>query len=209
MPRPKRKNSIDGQFAPRLIEMLRSSAFKVLSLSARRLLDRLEIELANHGGTNNGRLIVTYNDFEAYGIDRQAIGPAMREAITLGFVEVTERGRPSESDFGRHPNKFRLTYRDGSVQDSWSKPTNEWRAFRSPAGALEAQKIARKAKDPSAVAASLRRREKSFPGGGGTAKSGGQIHPDQAAQPAMENHPADQGWQPHTTLDISGKGRAA
>ena len=34
--------------------MMASPAFRVLSLSARRVLDRLEIELAHHGGQDNG-----------------------------------------------------------------------------------------------------------------------------------------------------------
>ncbi len=47
-----RGNRIDGQFAARLIEMLRSPAFRVLSLSGHRVLDRL----ADHGGQDNGKL---------------------------------------------------------------------------------------------------------------------------------------------------------
>ena len=64
----KKPNSIGGQFAPRLIEMLESPAYRALSLSARRVLERIEIELAQHGGQDNGGLPVTYDDFERYGI---------------------------------------------------------------------------------------------------------------------------------------------
>jgi hypothetical protein len=87
-----RRTRIGGQFAPRLIEMLRSPAYRVLSLSARRVLDRVEIELGHHGGNDNGRLPVTYDNFVSYGIERHAIAPAIREAIALGLLEVTERG---------------------------------------------------------------------------------------------------------------------
>ena len=79
------RTTIAGQFAPRLIEMLESPAHRVLSLSARRVLDRLEIELAHHGGADNGKLPVTYDQFHQFGIDRQAIAPAIREAVALGF----------------------------------------------------------------------------------------------------------------------------
>ena len=79
------KNFYPGQFAGRLIEMLEAPAYRVLSLSARRVLDRLEIELGHHGGNDNGRLPVTYEDFERYGIDRHSIAPAIREAETLRF----------------------------------------------------------------------------------------------------------------------------
>jgi hypothetical protein len=63
----KKPNSIGGQFAPRLIEMLESPAYRALSLSARRALERIEIELAQHGGKDNGSLPVTYDDFQRYG----------------------------------------------------------------------------------------------------------------------------------------------
>jgi hypothetical protein len=79
---------IGAQFAPRRIDMMESAAFRALSLSARRVLDRLEIELAHHGGKDNGRLPVTFDDFVAYGLHRHAIGPAIREAVALGFVEI-------------------------------------------------------------------------------------------------------------------------
>ena len=95
----RRRTTIGGQFVAHLIEMLESPAFRVLSLSARRVLDRVEIEHAHHGGADNGRLPVTYDDFQRYGIDRHAIGPAIREACALGFLEVTERGRAGNAEF--------------------------------------------------------------------------------------------------------------
>jgi len=105
----KRRNSIDGQFAAHTIEMIKSPAWSVLSLSARRVLDRIEIEHADHGGNDNGRLPVTYDDFERYGIHRHAIAAAIRETVALGFTEITERGRAGNAEF-RSPHKFRLTY---------------------------------------------------------------------------------------------------
>jgi hypothetical protein len=122
MKRPRRKTSIGGAFAPRLIEMIGSPAFCVLSLSARRVLDRLEIELASHGGTNNGKLPVTFADFHRFGIDYDAIAPAIREVVALGFVEITKIGRAGNAEF-RSPNIFRLTFRPTDFED----PTEEWR----------------------------------------------------------------------------------
>lgn len=103
-----RERSIPSQFAPRLIEMLEAPAYRVLSLSARRVIDHVEIELAHHGGNDNGRLPVTYEDFESYGIDRGSIAPAIREAVALGFLEITEKGRAGNAEW-RKPNYFRLT----------------------------------------------------------------------------------------------------
>ena len=99
----KRRNSIDGQFAYHTIEMIKSPAWSVLSLSARRVLDRLEIEHAHHGGNDNGRLPVTYDDFECYGIHRHSIAAAIRETVAhLGGEGVADRpavpggrGRPT------------------------------------------------------------------------------------------------------------------
>ena len=113
---------IPGQFAWRLIEMLESPAYRALSRAARQILDRIEIELAHHGGKDNGRLPVTFDDFVAYGVNRHAIAPAIRELVALGFIEVTQQGRAGNAEF-RRPGKYRLTYHDSFG----TKATNEWR----------------------------------------------------------------------------------
>src|SRR5262245_32356956 len=105
----KRRNPISGQFSALLIEMLESPARQVLSLAARRILDRIEIELAHHGGNDNGMLPITYEDLIAYGVDRDCIPPALREIEALGFAEVTEHGRGGNAE-QRRPNLLRLTY---------------------------------------------------------------------------------------------------
>src|SRR5215470_15335736 len=69
----KRRNSISGQFAARTIEMLESPAYRVLSRSAHMVISRVEIELAHHGGNDNGRLPITTEDFIAYGMDRSSV----------------------------------------------------------------------------------------------------------------------------------------
>ena len=136
----KRFNKISGQFSARLIEMLESPSYRVLSLSARRVLDRIEIEHAHHGGNDNGALPVTFENFVEYSIDRHAIAPAIRELEALGFVRITERGRAGNADF-RSPNKFALTYRvtkDAPASDDW----------RRIATIEEAQALARAAREP-------------------------------------------------------------
>lgn len=122
----KRRTTIGGQFAPRLIEMLESPAYRVLSKSAHRILARLEIELAHHGGKDNGRLPVTFEDFQNYGIDRHAIAPAIRECEGLGFIAITEHGRAGNAEF-RSPNKFRLTYRPTER----AEPPDDWRRVKT------------------------------------------------------------------------------
>ncbi|QOZ17435.1 hypothetical protein XI02_22275 [Bradyrhizobium sp. CCBAU 21365] len=121
----RKNNTISGQFSARLIEMQASPAYRVLSLAAHRLISRIEIELANHGGNDNGRLPVTFDDFQEYGIDRHSIAPAINEAEALGFIEVTERGRQGQAN-RRRPNYFRLTYRPLPT-DRKGDGTHEWR----------------------------------------------------------------------------------
>lgn len=125
--RKERKGTgIGGQFSPRLVEMQESPAYRVLSLSAHRALDRIEIEFGHHGGTDNGHLPVTFQDFEDYGIHRHSIAPAIRELEALGFIEVTERGRAGNSEY-RKANRFRITYRPVQPQAA----TNEWRRIET------------------------------------------------------------------------------
>jgi hypothetical protein len=126
IPGRQRSKGIAGQFAPRTIEMLRSPAYRALSLSGHRVLARLEIELANHGGTDNGKLPVTYDDFESYGMDRHSIAPGIRECVALGFTEVTEPGRAGNAEF-RRPTLFRITYR----HTGRAAPTDEWQRIKT------------------------------------------------------------------------------
>ena len=141
MSRRERKTSIGGQFAPRRIDMISSPAFRVLSLSARRVLDRLEIEMASHGGTDNGRLPCTFDDFQKYGIDRHAIAPAIREAEALGFIEVTQRGSAGNAEY-RSPNLFRLTFRHS--KHCKGDGTHEWMKIETIEQANEIARAARK-----------------------------------------------------------------
>jgi hypothetical protein len=89
----KRRNRINEAFSPRTIDMLKSPAYRALSLSAHRVISRIEIELSSHGGNDNGRLPVTKLDFMEYGLSARLVAAAIREAQALGFINVTERGR--------------------------------------------------------------------------------------------------------------------
>jgi hypothetical protein len=137
---PKR-NSIPSAFAWRLIEMIESPANRVLSLSAKLVLERLEIELYQHGGKpeENGKLPCTYEHFVEFGIHRHAIAPAIRELVALGFVEITRLGCAGNAGF-RQPAFYRLTYRHSG---SMPEPTDEWRRVKS---LDEAEAIARSAR---------------------------------------------------------------
>jgi hypothetical protein len=178
MSKRKRPQSIGGQFAPRLIEMLESPAYRALSLSARRVLDRIEIELAHHGGRDNGGLPVTYDDFWRYGIDRHLIAPAIRELVALKFIEITKPGRAGNAEY-RAPNLFRLTYRHTTREG----PTDDWRRI---ATAEQAIALRKKFRTPVGVF---------------TKPSGKNPHRNHSGKTPTTGH---SGKTP-TTLDISGR----
>jgi hypothetical protein len=134
----RRRTKIDEQFAVRTIPMLESPAYRALSLSAHRVLSRIEIEHAHHGGAENGKLPVTYDDFEKYGVHRHSIGAAIRECVALGFLKITEQGHAGNAEF-RTPNKFRLTYIYAGPQ-----PTNEWQKIETEERAQAFARAARK-----------------------------------------------------------------
>jgi hypothetical protein len=137
----KRRNRISGQFSSRLIEMLESPAYRQLSLSAHRVISRIEIELARHGGNDNGKLPVTYEDFIEYGIHRHSIAPAIRESVALGFIEVTKRGRGGNAE-NREPSLYRLTFAHDR-NSRQSPPTHEWRRIKTLDEAVIAAQLAR------------------------------------------------------------------
>ena len=118
--------------------MLRSPAMAVLSLSARRVLERLEIEMADHGGTDNGRLPVTFDDFQRFGILIGTLSPPR-----LGGASA----RPHRGHRARRRRQcgvpkaefLRLTFR----HTQHAGPTNDWRRIKT---LEEASAIARSAR---------------------------------------------------------------
>jgi hypothetical protein len=144
-----RRNRIGGQFIARLIEMLESPAYRVLSRSGHMVLARIEIELGHHGGNDNGRLPVTTENFIEYGMHRTSVAPAIREAEALGFIRITERGHGGNAEY-RSPNRFYLTY--AHTNDSKRRPpTDEWRRIKTLEEANQIARSARAKKSTSAV----------------------------------------------------------
>jgi hypothetical protein len=142
-------NKISGQFAARLIEMMESPAYRVLSLSAHRVLSRIEIEWAHHGGQDNGQLPVTFDDFAGYGVHRTATSPALSELEALGFIVITEKGKMARAADYRRPNKFLLTSRP---TNKGADPLHKWKRFKTMEEALavaeESRKLSAEKKKP-------------------------------------------------------------
>jgi hypothetical protein len=120
------KMHFDEAYIKRKFSMLESPAYMVLSLSARRVMDRLEIELGRHKGKpeENGNLVCTFEDFAKYGLHRHAIAPAIRELVALGFIRITRAGSAGNESF-RRPALYLITYQfSGSntiLEDGWKR----------------------------------------------------------------------------------------
>lgn len=114
-------NMIVGPFIPHRLDILESAAWGSLSLAARRVLDRFEIEHLHHGGAENGQLLCTYSDLERFGVRRKSVSGAISELVKAGFVEVTHHGRGGNMVY-RNPSRYRLTYlatRNAAATDEW------------------------------------------------------------------------------------------
>ena len=88
-------------------ELLESAAMRSLSVNGRRVLDRIRLEHMAHAGLENGRLKVTWLDFEKFGVGRRFIPGAHAEAIAAGIVAITQRMKPGvKRGLDRHENFF-------------------------------------------------------------------------------------------------------
>jgi hypothetical protein len=108
------------------------------------VLARIEIELGHQNLGANGHLIVTFNDFEHYGVRRDAIAPSLRVLEALGFIKTELRGRGGGGGMGGDgiPSRYRLTFRP-TERD---RETNNWRNIETRKEAREIAKKARGAK---------------------------------------------------------------
>jgi len=118
-----------GGFVPHTRDLIESPAMRVLSGAGLKVLQRIELEHLRHGGRDNGRLVVPYEDFIAYGIRHfRTVSRGLREAEALGLIEI-RRGRGGHGH--ARPNLYRLTYLPaGNIG-----PTDEWRKFATLAEA--------------------------------------------------------------------------
>src|SRR5262245_15083661 len=101
------------------LEMMQSGAFRSLSINARRALDRIMIEHMSHGGQENGRLKVTWNDLVRFGIGRRFITQPLNELITAGLVAIAQPGRRSHGPDRGDPTRYRLTFLPASEPNNF------------------------------------------------------------------------------------------
>jgi hypothetical protein len=111
------------------IEFLMSDAWRTAPIYTMRFVMRLVVEHLQHAGKENGNLIVTFKDCEAWGIARKSIKTAQADAIRRGLVYRSQKGNASAGR-GRRPHKFGL----GWLPNYEAAPApNRWKAYRSPA----------------------------------------------------------------------------
>jgi hypothetical protein len=123
-------------------EMLESGAMRSLSINGLRVLHRIQIEHMSHGGLDNGRLKVTWHDFEKYGVSRRLIGKSITEVVSVGFAAIEQPGRMLYGRDHGDPTQYRLTYLPVSDAGDFRPPTNDWKRF---GGSTKAAKAAIKA----------------------------------------------------------------
>lgn len=91
-------------------DVMRSEAWRSMSVNARRLIDFLMIEHMNHGGRRNGYLLAPRDQLEKFGIGRRLITAAIEEVRTARLIAV-KRGT------GRRPSTFTLTWLPVAVHE--------------------------------------------------------------------------------------------
>jgi hypothetical protein len=111
--------------------MLESAVHCSLSINARRIIDRIMLEHMAQGGLENGRLKVTYLDFEKYGVRRNSIRASINEACQSGFVKMTAPGQRSSGPDPGRPSEFALTWLPIADEINHAHPTNDWKTVEA------------------------------------------------------------------------------
>jgi hypothetical protein len=143
----KRRTQIAGQYVARPRQLIDSTVMAALTQGAFRALNRIESEHMAHGGAENGKLPVTYADFERAGLHSDAIAPALRELEMLGLIETTRKGYGGAAGV-RAPSLYRLTYIGAwNAGRTDATGTHEYLRIKTAADAVRVAKSARQSID--------------------------------------------------------------
>jgi Zinc-binding domain of primase-helicase len=124
-PKPKRA-AYDGPASmPDPCERFESDAWAGLPLASRRMLDVIETAWFRDGG-RSAWLVVTFNQFEACGVDRSTIQRARRDLLKRGLIDWKAGGRDSATKH-QEPSRWRLTY----APMAGAEPSDKWRAYQA------------------------------------------------------------------------------
>jgi hypothetical protein len=107
LPSCRKRRPKDAPFVWVPLKVMGSPAWCGLSLSAKRIMDRLLIENYRHHRMNNGRLRVSYEQFRGHGVALCCIATALRKLVKAGLLAITKGAREDER---QGPNLYRLTF---------------------------------------------------------------------------------------------------
>ncbi len=138
----KAKTELKGFFVSRPVTMLAIARATGVEPGCAAHPDRLEIEYSRHKRKTNGHLLVTYADFQEFGVHPDGIAPALRELRALGLIEIVQQGSAGNAEH-RQPNWYRITYLPDAAGND---PTDEWRTIATLGEADSIAVAARRAK---------------------------------------------------------------
>jgi hypothetical protein len=181
--------------------MMEAPAWRALPWAARQVLDRLLIEHMKHGGTKNGRLICTYDEFAAYGIRRKSIATAIKQAQALGWIDVSRGVR----SYGVHrrPSTYALTWLPR--EHDFTTTTNRWKSIKTTE---EAMAILKNLSPKSPLARVAAKKRCDFSPGAKTAFSQGRKRPYEGG-PSPKTQQIPRGENAPTSKYSGGGGGAA
>ena len=132
-------------------DLLESPSWRTLSVNSRKVIDRLLIEHIGHGRRRNGELIVTHEQFIAYGVTCDLIADALEEAEYKGLIKM-KKGRAGNGT--AHPTIYAITF-DGTCDGLAA--TNDWKKFTMPEAKLWSE-VVRKQKAEARAAIGRKRK---------------------------------------------------
>jgi hypothetical protein len=103
-------------------ELIRSDAWRSLSINTCRLISFLMLEHMNRAGRHNGKLKAPDRHLRVFGIGKRHVSKAIREAEELGLVECHRGGM-------RVASTYTLTWLPGH---DGTAASNDWRTYRNP-----------------------------------------------------------------------------
>jgi hypothetical protein len=123
-------------------ELIESDAWRTALINTRKVVDRLMLEHMAHGGTENGNLVVTYDDFMQSGFTRRAtISAAIKDAHRRGLIDITRHGKAS-AGLDRWPSRYALGWLPhsdgGAARNRWREHKRRRRRRRRPVGGSSA-----------------------------------------------------------------------
>jgi hypothetical protein len=157
--------------------VVNSYAWRAASRSCQLVIERVLEEHMAHAGRENGNLPVTTDDFLKWGIDEKSLSAAEREAVALGLLYLSRRGRGGNAEH-RSEHRWGIPF----LKDAKGRYVGmEWKGFGSLAEARRVAKAARKQKNTWAVEQGRKRHKRyqeqrqviPFP----NPRLGGEAHP--------------------------------